>query len=76
MKPAFKDVCRKQECMTMMESSCDKILECGHYCRGFNGEQHCLPCLDEECVKKNPQLTLDLHADSYCSICYTSGLGE
>jgi hypothetical protein len=38
MKPAFKDVCRNKECMTLMENSCDKILPCEHYCRGFSGE--------------------------------------
>ena len=31
-------------------SFCDKLLECGHTCRGVEGEAPCvLPCLKEEC---------------------------
>jgi E3 ubiquitin-protein ligase MYCBP2 len=35
-----------------------------------------LPCLNEECVDKDPQLTLGKKADDYCIICFTQGLGE
>ena len=38
MKPAFRDVCRKQECLDLMGKSCDKVHECGHACNGFAGE--------------------------------------
>ena len=59
----------------MMLESCDKVHPCGHFCHGFAGEPVCLPCLHEECVNQNPDLTLANNEDSYCSICYTSGLG-
>lgn len=72
----FKDVCNKQECVDNMNKACDKILPCGHSCYGFRGETKCLPCLNEDCVKKNPQLTLEAKDDDYCPICYTSGIGD
>ena len=59
-----------------MGKSCDKMLPCGHHCCGFRGEEECLPCLHEDCVEKDPQLTLSDDASSYCVICYVSGLGE
>jgi hypothetical protein len=46
MKPAFKDVCRKSDCMALMNKSCDKMLPCGHPCRGLAGETNCMPCLE------------------------------
>lgn len=76
MKPAFVNVCKSPDCLTSMNNSCDKILQCGHACCGFTGEKSCLPCLNEECVKANEQLTLSKNADDYCVICYTSGLSE
>ena len=75
-KPAFKDVCDQEECVDLMNKSCDKVLPCGHLCCGFRGEEQCLPCLNEECVDKNEALTLSENADSYCVICYVSALGE
>lgn len=74
--PAFAFVCNNAECQEFMAQSCDKKLPCGHFCCGFKNEEKCLPCLDEECVSKNPQATLDSKADSYCTICYTTGLGN
>ena len=59
-----------------MNKACDKLHECGHPCSGFRGEEVCLPCLDENCVDKAPELTLSENADSYCVICYVSALGE
>jgi len=65
-----------------MSTSCDKMHPCGHPCKGFAGEAECLPCLNEECVEKynlcHPQTALldGVHDDAYCTICYTSGLGE
>ncbi len=73
----------------MIRENCDKTLPCGHPCRGFFGELECLPCLKEECVEKarqaaidagnpnDPSLLLpDTNEDSYCTICYISGLGS
>ena len=34
-----------------------------------------MPCMNDECVKKDEALTLGQTADSYCTICYTEGLG-
>jgi hypothetical protein len=59
-----------------MNKACDKALPCGHFCCGFANEPKCLPCLNPDCVEKNPELTLSLNADSFCSICYIQGLGE
>lgn len=42
---AFKDVCKKKECKGMIKQSCDKVHGCGHPCKGFAGEEQCLPCL-------------------------------
>ena len=36
--PAFASVCRKNECIELMNKSCDKVLPCGHACCGFKGE--------------------------------------
>jgi E3 ubiquitin-protein ligase MYCBP2 len=47
MNPAFKDVCRKPECIEVMNTSCDKVHACGHPCVGFKNEKKCLPCLQE-----------------------------
>ena len=53
-----------------MGKSCDKELKCGHCCCGFKDESPCMPCLDEECVAKNEQLTLSVNADAFCPICW------
>jgi hypothetical protein len=74
MVPAFRDVCRKSECIDLMNQCCDKMLQCGHACQGFKGEPKCLPCLNPECVEKNPSLTLDQNCDEFCTICYTGSL--
>lgn len=59
MKPAFKDVCRKPECIDLMNKSCEKLHDgCKHACSGFKDERQCLPCLNEECVKNDEHLTL------------------
>mmetsp|Transcript_7140 Transcript_7140/g.5405 ORF Transcript_7140/g.5405 Transcript_7140/m.5405 type:complete len:128 (+) Transcript_7140:109-492(+) len=76
MKPAFANVCRKAECMELMNKSCDKMHACGHACCGCKDEAVCLPCLNEECVKKNEVATRGKSCDDYCIICYTQGLGE
>lgn len=59
----------------MMGKSCEKLLECGHPCCGFKDEENCMPCLNEECVNKDESLTFGNNVDSYCTICYTEGLG-
>ena len=71
MNPAFRDVCRSNDCLDQMNKSCDKAQRCGHPCCGFAGEKQCLPCLKPECVELSPQTTLDSNEDSYCIICYT-----
>ncbi len=58
-----------------MGKSCEKLLACGHPCCGFKDEEKCMPCLNEECVNKDESLTFSNNADSYCTICYTEGLG-
>lgn len=73
---AFKDVCHKAECQSQIAESCVKMKECGHACKGFNGEEECLPCLNAECVKLNPELTNECDEDEYCIICYATGLGD
>ena len=68
--PAFAKVCQSPECAILMSQSCDKILECGHACCGFAGEEKCLPCLNEECVEKDSHATLGKTIEDYCIICY------
>ena len=36
--PAFKEVCRSPDCISLMEKTCDKLKLCGHFCCGFRGE--------------------------------------
>ncbi|CDW75269.1 e3 ubiquitin-protein ligase [Stylonychia lemnae] len=73
--PAFQEVCRKVQCKEMMEKSCDKINEeCKHPCCGFKDEVICLPCLKEDCVKKDPSKTLECNGNDYCTICYVEQL--
>lgn len=69
------DVCAKKECKYLKSLSCDKRLACGHPCRGFRNEGKCLPCLDPECKDKVVGLLADTDADTFCSICWVSGLG-
>ena len=54
---------------------CTKTHACGHGCKGFKGEEQCLPCLNKECVKIEKK-TLDMTEDDLCSICYMTGLGD
>ena len=76
MKPAFKDVCRKSDCMALMNKSCDKMLPCGHPCRGWAGETNCMPCLEQECIDKMPkELQPKGNSEDFCPICYTSSIG-
>ena len=28
-----------------------KKLDCGHHCKGVEGESHCLPCIKPECIQ-------------------------
>lgn len=73
-KPAFRDVCRKQECINAMNHTCDKVKACGHPCYGFRDEAICLPCLHPDCADQNEDLK-GANAEEYCSICYVEGLG-
>lgn len=76
MKPAFKNVCRKQECFAMMQQSCDKMLPCGHPCGGLAGEKVCLPCLDPECIEKMAEPKLTSSGEDFCPICFCSALNQ
>ena len=31
---------------------CGKTLDCGHDCKGVEGENDCLPCLKPECIQQ------------------------
>ena len=76
MKPAFRDVCRKQECFQQMQLSCDKLLPCGHPCYGMGNDGKCLPCLHEECIQKMPEKQRPMCTkDDFCPICYCSAVG-
>ena len=69
--------CSKKVCKNQARQCCAAFLEgCGHPCYGYNGEAEHPPCLHEECVAKNEELTLGDNADTYCVICYVQGLGE
>jgi len=73
-KPAFKNVCRKTECMNAMNETCEKVLACGHPCGGFRDELICMPCLNPECAR-DIEVLKGQDADEYCPICYVEGLG-
>jgi len=73
----------------MIRENCVKTHACGHPCRGFFGEPECLPCLNPECVREareraeaagrhdDPRLLLpDTDENTFCSICWVSGLGS
>ena len=42
----------------------------------MNNERAHPPCLNEECVAKNEELTLGENSESFCTICFVQGLGE
>jgi hypothetical protein len=81
--PKREDVCRSKECSLLVEVACMKKKPCGHRCGGFIGEDNCLPCLNEDCIKKEKEeskdgkgpLFDDVNSDAYCQICFISGLG-
>lgn len=72
----LSDVCTKKDCKKLKELSCNKKHDCGHPCRGFKNEVDCLPCLDPECSGKNIGLPGDIDTESFCNICWVSGLGS
>ena len=45
-------VCNRVSCKTAFESSCMKLLSCGHFCRGVKDEplSSCPPCLHAACA--------------------------
>lgn len=53
---AHADICNAKDCQDAMKVACDKCNPCGHPCYGFKGETSCLPCLDEKCAPKSPEL--------------------
>jgi len=74
----------EKECQVLIPKSCAKIHACSHLCRGFAGEQICLPCLEPECIEKASKQIVDISqapidgqtCSDYCSICFTGGLGQ
>ena len=68
------DVCNNPDCIARFNSSCKKILPCGHKCFGCKGETKCPPCLIPDC--KGFGNLFDQDGDSYCNICFTEGLGQ
>lgn len=70
------NLCNKKACKNEARKCCASFKECGHPCYGYGHEKAHPPCLNEECVAKNEDLTLGENADSFCVICYVQGLGE
>lgn len=66
-----EDICKEQECQEKKKIACTKIHACGHPCGGVKGEETCLPCLHEDCVKED-----QTSAEDWCSICYVEDLGS
>lgn len=70
----------------MIKENCQNILACGHPCRGFFGEEKCLPCLNANCAEKAREeakhnnmidwVHEGIDEDAFCSICWISGLGS
>jgi E3 ubiquitin-protein ligase MYCBP2 len=73
-------VCSDGPCMQKQREVCQFKQKCGHFCYGHNqcqvGDAKHPPCLNPICVKQNPKKTLEEDEDSFCTICYTEGLGE
>ncbi|CAD5224052.1 unnamed protein product [Bursaphelenchus okinawaensis] len=61
--------CNYTECQEMLRNACTKVLPCGHWCSGINGEKECLPCF----TCPNNESKQD--ADDLCVICFTDRLG-
>lgn len=81
--PKREDVCRAPLCSDLVSVACMKKHACGHRCGGFKDEEKCLPCLNEECLKKvqeerkdgQPVIFDGVNSEAYCGICFISGLG-
>lgn len=61
------DICGDEECQQKFKFACRKILPCSHPCCGFDLEEQCLGCLNEECSKQG---------GDYCNICFTESLSQ
>jgi E3 ubiquitin-protein ligase MYCBP2 len=60
-----------------MQKSCNKMLPCGHACKGCAGETKCPPCLEPECIAKMPEnLKPNVTCDDFCTICYATAVGQ
>ncbi|KAF2071788.1 hypothetical protein CYY_006895 [Polysphondylium violaceum] len=70
-KDGLSDVCESEECQTKKDSSCNKILKCGHNCIGIRNESKCEPCMDLQCYEKNKFKNSN---EDYCNICYVESL--
>jgi E3 ubiquitin-protein ligase MYCBP2 len=60
----------------MMFQTCDKILNCGHPCCGFEEEEECLPCLHSECIAKmGKNNKIYQKISDFCKFCKSEKLG-
>jgi len=64
-------VCDSEECQTKKQSSCNKILKCGHNCIGIINESKCEPCIDIKCFEKNKYQNSN---EDLCNICWVESL--
>jgi len=64
LPPVAEDCCEKQECQEVLQTSCRKVLSCGHRCFGTAGEFTCPPCLVDKCCPD-----LKSSENEYCCIC-------
>ena len=62
------EVCQGQDCQDRLASACTRRLECGHRCAGVQGEEVCLPCLEEGCAGEG------VSGHDLCVICYCESL--
>ncbi|XP_059059876.1 E3 ubiquitin-protein ligase MYCBP2 [Achroia grisella] len=70
---AIGNVCSDQQCQEHGRQACNRVLSCGHMCRGVRHEPECLPCLFG-CSGRADATPLRQDADDMCMICFTDPL--
>lgn len=70
---ALMACCDDEECMEKRDSACYEVHACGHPCGGVRDEEHCLPCLQPECLEG---ASGQPNVHDFCSICWISDLGS
>lgn len=72
--PALQNCCKSEECIAIREITCEKTLNCSHFCGGGRGETKCLPCLEEDCLlhidEENNKPSQNKH--DFCPICWVN----